>query len=141
MRYAISSLYRPGNQTRIIVLGTGLGVFFIVATYFLQMNLMREFDMERHSKYPNLYLIDIQVGSKGRSEEFDSDNRPAKMWNLFRLFVPNFCGQWSRVNFENPEHRKDRDRLGFEYNLTYRSKLQSTEEIVEGKFWDDKPSQ
>jgi putative ABC transport system permease protein len=30
--------------------------------------------------------------------------------------------------------------LGFEYNLTYRSTLQPTEEIVEGKFWDKTPS-
>ncbi len=140
LRYAISSLYRPGNQTRIIVLGTGLGVFFIVATYFLQMNLMREFDMERRVNTPNLYLIDIQAdqseGVRNLIKQHTGENVELVPTVRARIFAVNGV----EVNFENKEHRKDRDRLGFEYNLTYRSKLQPTEEIVEGKFWDDKPS-
>ncbi|MCI0417073.1 FtsX-like permease family protein, partial [bacterium] len=140
LRYAVSSLYRPGNQTRIIVLGTGLGVFFIVATYFLQINLMREFDLERRVNTPNLYLIDIQSdqkeGVRRLIREQTGENVDLVPTVRARIFAVNGI----EVNFENPEHRKDRDRLGFEYNLTYRSKLQPTEEIVEGKFWNEKPS-
>ena len=140
LRYAISSLYRPGNQTRIIVLGTGLGVFFIVATYFLQMNLMREFDMERRVNTPNLYLIDIQPdqtqGVKNLIKQQTGENVELVPTVRARIFAVNGV----EVNFENPEHRKDRDRLGFEYTLTYRNKLDSTEQVVEGKFWNNQPS-
>lgn len=141
LRYAISSLYRPGNQTRIIVLGTGLGVFFIVATYFLQMNLMREFDLERRVNTPNLYLIDIQPdqteGVKNLIKQQTGENAELVPTVRARIFAVNGV----EVNFENPDHRKDRDRLGFEYTLTYRSYLDSkTEQIVEGKFWNNQPS-
>ena len=139
MRYAVSSLYRPGNQTRIIVLGTGLGVFFIVATYFLQINLMREFDMDRHSQIPNMYLIDIQSDQKAGVERLIQEQTGEKAELVPTVRGRIYAVNGTPVNFDNPAHRKERDRLGFEYNLTYKSKLQPTEEIVEGK-WDGTPS-
>ncbi len=42
LRYAISSLYRPGNQTRVVVMAVGLGSFFIIAVQSLQSNLLRD---------------------------------------------------------------------------------------------------
>ena len=140
MRYAVSSLYRPGNQTKIIVLGTGLGVFFIVATYFMQINLMREFDIDRHSQIPNMYLIDIQSDQKAGVESLIQNQIGEKVELVPTVRARIYAVNGTPVNFDKPDHRKDRDRLGFEYNLTYRSTLQSTEEIVEGKFWDKTPS-
>ena len=45
---AINSLYRPGNQTRIILLAVGLGAFVVLAVQSLQANLVREFDFTRN---------------------------------------------------------------------------------------------
>jgi putative ABC transport system permease protein len=140
LRYAVSSLYRPGNQTKIIILGTGLGVFFIVTTYFLQINLMREFDVDRHGQIPNMYLIDIQSDQKAGVERLIQDQTGEKAELVPAVRARIYAINGTPVNFEDPQHRKDRDRLGFEYNLTYSSKLQPTEEIIEGKFWDNTPS-
>ncbi|NJM52414.1 MAG: hypothetical protein HC846_02865 [Blastocatellia bacterium] len=41
---AVNSLYRPGNQTRIVLLAVGLGAFVVLAVQSLQANLIREFD-------------------------------------------------------------------------------------------------
>src|SRR5262249_20039072 len=60
IRHAISSLYRPGNQTHIIIMAVGLGVFFILTTISLQENLLREFDLGRRDNMANMYLIDVQ---------------------------------------------------------------------------------
>ncbi|MBO0200922.1 hypothetical protein, partial [Vibrio alginolyticus] len=40
---AINSLYRPGNQTRVVLLAVGLGVFVVLSVSALEENLTREF--------------------------------------------------------------------------------------------------
>nr|MBA4185076.1 ABC transporter permease [Acidobacteriota bacterium] len=57
---AVNSLYRPGNQTRVILLAVGLGAFVVLAVQSLQANLVREFDFTRNQKLPSLFFIDIQ---------------------------------------------------------------------------------
>ena len=57
---AINSLYRPGNQTRIVLLAVGLGAFVVLAVQSLQTNLVREFDLTRNGRLPSLFFIDIQ---------------------------------------------------------------------------------
>jgi putative ABC transport system permease protein len=60
---AINSLYRPGNQTRIILLAVGVGAFVVLAVQSLQTNLVREFDFTRNQTLPSLFIIDVQKKS------------------------------------------------------------------------------
>ena len=57
---AVNSLYRPGNQTRVILLAVGLGAFVVLAVQSLQTNLVREFDFSRNERLPTMFFIDIQ---------------------------------------------------------------------------------
>ena len=57
---AVNSLYRPGNQTRVILLAVGLGAFVVLAVQSLQTNLVREFDLTRNQRLPTLFFIYIQ---------------------------------------------------------------------------------
>ena len=52
-------LYRPGNQTRIILLA-GLGAFFVLSVQLLQINLLDEFNLDLNSASADLYLIDVR---------------------------------------------------------------------------------
>jgi len=49
LRHAISSIHRPGNQTRVIVVAVGLGSFFMIAIQAMQSNLLREMDFQRRA--------------------------------------------------------------------------------------------
>ncbi|MCA1481721.1 hypothetical protein, partial [Bradyrhizobium sp. NBAIM08] len=60
VRQAVNSLYRPGNQTRVILLAVGLGAFVVLGVQSLQGNLIREFDFTRNQKLPSLFFIDVQ---------------------------------------------------------------------------------
>src|SRR5262249_55976737 len=60
LKQAISSLHRPGNQTCVIVMVVGLGVFLVISIQALQSNLVREFDIGRRASIANMFLIDIQ---------------------------------------------------------------------------------
>ena len=139
-RHAISSLYRPGNQTRVIVMAVGLGSFFIIATQALQSNLLREMDFQKRTNLPNMYLIDIQSDQKEGVEKMINEATKQKA-----LVVPTVRARISAINGKNidPEsedYKKDRERLGFEYTLTYRGKLDETESILSGKFWENTAS-
>lgn len=139
-RHAINSLHRPGNQTLVIILGVGLGVFFIIATQSLKSNLLRELDFDRRGKMPNLYLIDIQSDQeKGVSDLIQKETgEKANLIPTVRARI--FAINGAPVNLEDPAMKKDRGRLGFEYTTTYRSKLESNETVLEGRFWDPTPS-
>ena len=139
-RHAVNSLHRPGNQTLVIILGVGLGVFFIIATQSLKANLLRELDFDKRGKMPNLYLIDIQSDQQQGVRDLirKETGETANLIPTVRARI--YAIDNTPVNLEDPALKKDRGRLGFEYTVTYRSKLESNETVLEGKFWDPTPS-
>ena len=68
LRQAVNSLYRPGNQTRVIVMAVGLGAFVIMAIQSVQTNLLNEIDLSRRTSLPSMFLIDIQPDQKQGAE-------------------------------------------------------------------------
>jgi putative ABC transport system permease protein len=69
VRHGVNSLYRPGNQTRIILMAVGLGVFFVVAVRSLQLNLRQEFAVDMNALRADMYLIEIQPDQRPGVEE------------------------------------------------------------------------
>ena len=65
LKQAINSLYRPGNQTRVIVMAVGLGVFLVVAIQSIQSNLTSEFDISLRARLPG-HVFDQHSKRPGR---------------------------------------------------------------------------
>ncbi|MCA1557601.1 MAG: hypothetical protein LC731_03565, partial [Acidobacteria bacterium] len=140
-RQAISSLYRPGNQTRVIVMSVGLGAFVVMSIHSLQTNLLDEIDVARRSNLPNMFLIDIQPEQKEGVENFIARETGVKPELIPTIRARIFAINGREVDLEQREMRQDRGRLGREYVVTYRPRLESNETIVAGSFWDAQPSQ
>ncbi len=140
LRQAVNSLYRPGNQTRVIIMAVGLGVFVVMAIQSLQANLLNEIDITRRTNLPNMFLIDIQSDQKEGVEnliEQATGTRPELIPTVrARIFAINGV----EVDLEQREMRQQRGRLGREYVVTYRPGLEANETVVAGKFWDATPS-
>jgi putative ABC transport system permease protein len=140
LRQAVSSLHRPGNQTRVIIMAVGLGAFVVMAIQSLQTNLLNEIDISRRTQLPNMFLIDIQPDQKQGVEkliEGATGVRPELIPTVrARIFAIN--GQ--EIDLEQRELRQERGRLGREYVVTYRDRLESNETIVGGQFWDARAS-
>ena len=136
LRQSINSLYRPGNQTRIIVMAVGLGAFVVMAIMSLQTNLLAEMDLTRRASLPNMFLIDIQPDQKQGVEkliEQATGTRPELIPTVrARIFAIN----GREVDLEQREMRQERGRLGREYVVTYRPHLEANETIIAGNFWD-----
>jgi len=140
LKQAINSLHRPGNQTRVIIMVVGLGVFLVISIQSLQSNLIREFDLGRNGNIPNMFLIDVQKDQEQGLSDLvlaSTGERPLLVPTI-RLRVTAINGK--EVDFNDAEMKRDRGRLSREYVVTYRPGIESNEKIVAGKFWDAAPS-
>ncbi len=136
-RQAINSLYRPGNQTRVILLAVGLGAFVILAVQSLQVNLLRVFDFSRNESFPSLFFIDIQKSQINEFTKFlreKTGEQPEKIPTVrARIVLVN----GKPFNFAEREVRERQGQIGREFAVTYRPKLDENESITAGKWWAD----
>ena len=140
LKQAINSLHRPGNQTRVIVMVVGLGVFLVISTESLQANLIHEFDLRRNGDIPNMFLIDVQKDQEQGLSDLVTQltgNRPLLVPTV-RLRMLAING--NEIDFNEIDKKRDRNRLSREYVVSYRPTLESNEKVVAGKFWDSSSS-
>src|SRR5438045_1525439 len=60
LRQGVASLYRPGNQTRAVVLALGFGVFLMGTLYQVQNNILRSLDARLGESRANVVFFDVQ---------------------------------------------------------------------------------
>lgn len=135
VRQAVNSLYRPGNQTRIILLAVGLGSFVVLAVQSMQTNLVREFDFTRNQKLPSLFFIDIQKSQIDGLRQLIND-RIGEMPEA----IPTVRARIAFVNgepidFQNREVLQQQGQIGREFAITYRLNLDENESIIAGDWW------
>ncbi|MBL8187210.1 MAG: ABC transporter permease [Acidobacteria bacterium] len=148
VRQGINSLYRPGNQTRIILMAVGLGVFFVVGVRSLQLNLRQELGVDLENFKADMYLIDIQRDQRPVVEEAIAKFTGEKPEIIPTIRARIAAINGSEVNLDssrsNENRRENRGQnagmLGREYVLTYRAKLDDNEKIIAGKFWTPESS-
>lgn len=137
IKQAVNSLYRPGNQTRIILLAVGLGAFVVLAVQSLQANLIREFDFTRNQTLPSLFMVDIQ-----RSQVDELKTILEQKTGEAAQIIPTVRARIAFINgegfdFANRETRQQQGQIGREFAVTYRPNLDTNETIVAGQWWDE----
>ena len=135
IRQAVNSLYRPGNQTRIILLAVGLGAFVVIAVQAMQTNLVREFDFSRNQRLPSMIFVDIQKsqieGVMALIEKAIGEKAESVPTVRARIAAVN----GEAVDFTQREIRQQQGQIGREFAITYRPKLDDNELIVNGEWW------
>ena len=138
LRQGINSLYRPGNQTRVILLAVGLGAFVVLTVQSIQSNLIREFDFSRNQRLPSLFFVDVQ---KSQSEELsnlivEKTGELPELTPTVRARVAFVNGEPLGGNISN-EVRQQQGQIGREFAVTYRPNLDENETIVAGRWWEN----
>jgi putative ABC transport system permease protein len=134
-RQAFANLYRPNNQTIILVTTIGLGTAFICILYFIHTILINRVSVSGSGSQPNMVLFDIQTKQK------DSVADLAKTFHLPLLQqIPVVTMRIEDINGKTPDQIKQDSssripRRAFENELrvTYRDSLADSEKLVEGK--------
>ncbi len=137
LRQGINSLYRPGNQTRIILLAVGLGAFVVLTVQSLQTNLVREFDFSRNQRLPTLFFIDVQKSQKDGLAKLISEKtgESPEVTPTVRARIAFLNGRPMGGNQSN-EVRQQQAQIGREFAVTYRPNLEENETIVAGRWWN-----
>lgn len=132
---AINSLYRPGNQTRIILLAVGLGAFVVLTVQSLQSNLIREFDFSRNQRLPSLFFVDIQKSQIRPLAEMIAGrlNENPETTPTVRARIAFVNGE--PIDFQQREVRQQQGQIGREFAMTYRPDLDENESLVQGEWW------
>lgn len=134
-RQGFSNLYRPNNQTVILVLSLGLGTFLIATLFLVQQTLLNQIEVAGGDGRPNLVLYDIQPDQLTPVSEIVEE---AAMPVLEQ--VPIVAMRLKEVNGLTVEEIKEDSTLDYswahrrEYRSSYRDYLIESETLLEGEF-------
>ncbi|QNF35761.1 ABC transporter permease [Adhaeribacter swui] len=135
-RQSIANLYRPNNQTLILIVAIGLGTGLIATLFFIQSLLIGRVTLSASGNQPNMVLFDIQTAQKEQVASLAQQYKLPLMQQ-----VPIVTMRLEKINnLTDAEYRKD-STLGVpdwaftrEYRVTYRDSLISSEKITQGKW-------
>jgi len=135
-RQGLANLYRPNNQTGILIVSIGLGTALICTLFFIQSILLNRVMLSSSGNQPNMVLFDIQTGQR------EGVMTLAKQQGLqVNGTVPIVAMRLESVNNITASRlQKDstiqmqRWIFGREYCVTFRDSLISSEKITDGKW-------
>lgn len=134
-RQGFSNLFRPNNQTVILMLSLGLGTFLIATLFLVQQTLLNQIEIAGGEDRPNMILFDIQPD---QLEPVTQIVEARAMPVIDR--VPIITMRIAEVNGRTIDEIKADSTGGYswahrrEYRSSYRDQLTDAETLVEGAF-------
>ncbi|HET9684561.1 MAG TPA: FtsX-like permease family protein, partial [Gemmatimonadaceae bacterium] len=139
LRQGVASLYRPGNQTRSVVLALGFGVFLMSTIYQIQHNILRTVDVKLEASRANVVFFDVQgdqgapVDSLIRAEGWTVVQRtpmvPMRIASINGVPASRIVGDTTRG-----ERRREGWAMRREFRSTWRDTLAPSEKVTAGRF-------
>ncbi len=135
-RQSLLNLFRPQNQTMVLVLAIGIGTFLISTLYFTKDLLLASASFENNSNSPNIILLDVQTEER---EAIIENIEPRGLPIIDN--IPIVTMRISSIN-DVPVNTMRLDSttsmnkwvLYHEFRVTFRDSLIASESLVEGEF-------
>ena len=134
VRQSLLNLFRPQNQTSVLLLSVGVGAFLISTLFFSKDILLSKVALGDEQDSPNIILLDVQTDQVADVEKTIKDNEVPVLSN-----IPIITMRVQEINgMSVNEIRKDttsnigRWVLNHEFRVTYRDSLIPSETIGEG---------
>jgi putative ABC transport system permease protein len=135
-RQGLANLFRPNNQTAILIVSIGLGTSLICTLLFTQEILLTRVNLSTSGNQPNIVLFDIQSNQKeavlalAKAQQVPV-NQSVSIVNM-RLEEVNGRGA---SDFKKDTTDAQSSRIfGREYRVTFRDSTTSAEKITKGKW-------
>ena len=131
-RQSLLNLFRPQNQTLVLILTIGVGTFLISTLYFTKDMLLSKLSFDTSGNTPNIILLDVQTDQKeavAASLDKVIDNIP-----IVTMRVHSINGRLSNDIRKDTASGINEWMLNHEFRVTYRDSLISSEEIVDGEW-------
>jgi putative ABC transport system permease protein len=135
-RQGLANLYRPNNQTTILITSIGLGTALINTLFFVQSILLDRVTFSRGTNQPNIVLFDIQSSqAQGISNIAKAYNLPAgEIVPIVNMRLEDVNGITAAQQRKDSTIKLQRWIFTREYRVTYRDSLTASEKITEGKW-------
>jgi putative ABC transport system permease protein len=142
VRQGVANLYRPGNQTRSVILSLGFGAFLVTTLYLVQSNLLASFRQAEFNARGNLVFFDIQDDQVTGIESIDGAQQRDYVARvpIITMRVASINGRTVADLMADSTKRESPWALRREYRSTFRSDLTETEKVLTGTWYGDKPS-
>jgi putative ABC transport system permease protein len=134
-RHALSNLFRPNNQTRVLMVSIGLGAFIIATLNITQSSLLSQVEFKGNSNNSNTILFDIQPSQKDGVIKLIGEHKLPlqQVVPLITCRINELNGRSYEV-LQNDTTDKIPDwAVTREYRVTYRDSLNHSEELIKGK--------
>jgi putative ABC transport system permease protein len=137
-RQGFANLYRPNNQTLILVVTIGLGTTFIGTLYFIQQLLIDRVTVSAGASQGNMVLFDIQSdqlkGVEGLAHQFTLPVLQDVPIVTTRITsVKGKTAEQARGGLDSARPGPPRRAFDAELRVTYRDSLTSSEKMVAGR--------
>ncbi|MFY0625363.1 MAG: FtsX-like permease family protein [Reichenbachiella sp.] len=134
-KQGVSNLYRPNNQTSILILTVGLCSTLLATIFFLRLILVNQIKIADAGDRPNMVLFDIQSHQKEELTAMTLDYDLPVIQD-----VPVVTMRLKEINGITKKKAKEDSTLGYkewtynrEYRITFRDSLIASETLEEGK--------
>ncbi|MDP9077481.1 MAG: FtsX-like permease family protein [Bacteroidota bacterium] len=135
-RQGFANLYRPNNQTIILIVSIGLSTAFICTLFFIQSILMGQVKLSSSGNQPNMILFDIQTGQEQAVAKLTKQQGLPVVQQ-----VPIVTIRLDKINGKTEADVKKDTTLKispraftYEYRVTYRDSVTATEKIIKGNW-------
>lgn len=135
-RQGLVNLFRPNNQTMVLVIVLGMSTFLIATLNLVQNNLMEQVNIIGNRSKTDLVLFDIQPAQLTAVDSLVARHKLA-----INQVVPIITLRLEKIRNKRLGALKNDERgsipnwiLYMEHLVTYRNELLPTEKIIEGKF-------
>ena len=134
-KQGLSNLFRPNNQTTVMVVVIGLGAFLVATMYIVQTSLLNQVEFTGQENKSNTILFDVQPHQREGIIKLTEDNGlPVQQ------VVPIVTCRLASINGKTIEEIQQDTTDGVpnwaltrEYRVTYRDILHHSEELLEGE--------
>lgn len=134
-RQGFANLYRPNNQTLILVTTIGLGAAFIGTLYFIQGILINRVTLTASGNQPNMVLFDIQSSQKdsvaGLARQFQLP--VLQQVPIVTMRIEEINGKTAAQVKQDTSSKIPPEAFEWEFRVTYRDTLTDSEKLIKGK--------
>ena len=137
IRHGIASLYRPGSQTRPIVLALGFGAFLITTLYVTQANLLRHLTLSGEATRANIAFFDVQTDQVDRVDSIvrQSGHPVLQRVPIVPMRIAQLGGRSAGDLLSDTADGVSGWALRREYRSSWRDTIVGSERIVAGKWF------
>jgi putative ABC transport system permease protein len=136
IRQGLCNLYRPNNQTRLLMVCLGLSTFLLTTLYLTQRNLVDQFSRKSTIHKPNLILINVQPDQRQAVSDFLAAREMPQidMIPIVPMSLVAIKGKPVSELKTKGEGRHKRWALRHKYRSTWRAETVDSEEILRGEW-------